>query len=358
MSAPSAKVFQLFQPMAITRARAAPGGTAGSCRPPRDTCARSAAARRLGFAPRRQSMRETADRPSRVGQPARRSATSMKLSVRLFLLVVIAALPIFAMQVHGLLEERAQRKAAIAEQALALARLAAAQQDQFIEGARYLLGGGRPAAGRAQRPRAGGMQRAAGRDPAAVPDDFRPRRGRPGGRPVLLRPAGATCASTSPIATISSARCSEKALAISGFVLGRRSGEPQLNFAYPALDEQGEVSAVVILTYQPRGAVGVVVGHAAAGRRHDQPGRRQRRPARPRPAGARLDRPARARGRVHPHHAGPARGRDGGRRHRWRGAPARLRAAARLGGPVRGRRAALAGRVPRGRPAVLAQRRS
>ena len=63
----------------------------------------------------------------------------MKLSVRLLLLVLITALPILAIQVYELLDEREQRKAAIAEQALDLARLAAAQQDQFIESARNLL---------------------------------------------------------------------------------------------------------------------------------------------------------------------------------------------------------------------------
>jgi len=64
----------------------------------------------------------------------------MKLGIRLLILVLVAALPIFALQVQSLLRDRAERKAAIAEQALSLARLAAAQQDQFIEGARYLLG--------------------------------------------------------------------------------------------------------------------------------------------------------------------------------------------------------------------------
>jgi hypothetical protein len=63
----------------------------------------------------------------------------MKLSVRLLILVLLAALPVLAIQVHGLLQSREQRKSAIAEQALNLARLAAAQQDQFIESARYLL---------------------------------------------------------------------------------------------------------------------------------------------------------------------------------------------------------------------------
>ena len=60
----------------------------------------------------------------------------MKLSVRLLILVLLAALPVLAIQVHELLESREQRKAAIAEQALDLARLSAAQQDPFSEGSR------------------------------------------------------------------------------------------------------------------------------------------------------------------------------------------------------------------------------
>ena len=46
----------------------------------------------------------------------------MKLSVRLLILVLLAALPVLAIQVHGLLQSRDQRKAAIAGQALTLAR--------------------------------------------------------------------------------------------------------------------------------------------------------------------------------------------------------------------------------------------
>jgi hypothetical protein len=63
----------------------------------------------------------------------------MKLRLRLLILVLLAAVPVRAIQVQDILQDREQRKAAIAEQALDLARLAAAQQDQFIESARYLL---------------------------------------------------------------------------------------------------------------------------------------------------------------------------------------------------------------------------
>ena len=168
----------------------------------------------------------------------------MKLSVRLFVLVLIAALPIFAMQVHGLLQDRAQRKAAIAEQALSLARLAAAQQDQFIEGARYLL------AAAAQLP--------------DVREHNPPHCSLRLGEILQLFPTisglGAVDADGHQFCSGSGREpinigdrdyfrraVERKTLAISGFIIGRRSGEPQLNFAYPALDAAGEVAAVVIL---------------------------------------------------------------------------------------------------------------
>jgi PAS domain S-box-containing protein len=172
----------------------------------------------------------------------------MKLSVRLFLLVVIAALPIFAMQVHGLLQDRAQRKVAIAEQAITLARLAAAQQDQFIEGARYLL------AAAAQLPDVHNH------DPAGCSARL--------GEILELFPMISGLGAADPAGNLfcSGRETDEptnisdrgyfqralerKGLAISGFIIGRSSGVPQLNFAFPALDDQGEVRAVVVLTYR------------------------------------------------------------------------------------------------------------
>jgi PAS domain S-box-containing protein len=40
-----------------------------------------------------------------------------------------------------------------------------------------------------------------------------------------------------------------KSLAISGYIIGRQTGRPHLNFAYPALDATGEVRAVVVLAF-------------------------------------------------------------------------------------------------------------
>jgi PAS domain S-box-containing protein len=168
----------------------------------------------------------------------------MKLSVRLFVLVLIAALPIFAMQVHGLLQDRAQRKAAIAEQALSLARLAAAQQDQFIEGARYLL------AAAAQLPDVREQN----------PLDCSMRLGEILQLFPTISGLGAVDADGQQFCSGSGREpinigdrdyfrraMERKTLAISGFIIGRGSGEPQLNFAFPALDAAGEVAAVVIL---------------------------------------------------------------------------------------------------------------
>jgi PAS domain S-box-containing protein len=171
----------------------------------------------------------------------------MKLGIRLLILVMVAALPIFALKVQSLLQDRAERKAAIADQALHLARLAAAQQDQFIEAARYLL------AAAAQFPE---VQK---RDPAGCGRRMAELIGQ---FPTVtglgaVAPDGVQFCSSSGTATGFSLAdrpyfqqaLRSKSLAISGYIIGRVSGKPQLNFAYPALNGAGEVRAVVILAF-------------------------------------------------------------------------------------------------------------
>ena len=171
----------------------------------------------------------------------------MKLSLRLLILVLIAALPVLALQVYGLVDDREQRKAAIAKQAMDLARLAAAQQDQFIEGARSLL------AAAAQLPE--------------VKDRNAPECDRRMAELLVQFPTvagiGAVapdgvqfCSGLTESAGISLANRSyfrqalqNKSLAISGYIIGRQTGRPHLNFAYPALDTDGEVQAVVVLAF-------------------------------------------------------------------------------------------------------------
>jgi Cache domain/HAMP domain len=171
----------------------------------------------------------------------------MKLSVRLLILVLLAALPVLAIQVHGLLQSREQRKSAIAEQALNLARLAAAQQDQFIESARYLLAAAAQMPEVQHRDASGCSARMAellGQFPtvtgigAVAPDGIQ------------------FCSSSGKATGVSLAdrpyfqhALRNKTLAISGYIIGRLSGRPHLNFAYPAIGGTGEVRAVVILAF-------------------------------------------------------------------------------------------------------------
>jgi PAS domain S-box-containing protein len=171
----------------------------------------------------------------------------MKLSVRLLILVLLAALPVLAIQVHELFQSREQRKAAIAEQAVDLARLAAAQQDQFIESARYLL------AAAAQMPEVQGRD-----GPGCSARMAELRRQFPTAAGIgAVGPDGTQfCSSSSQVTGISLAdrpyfqqAARNKRLAISGYIIGRLSGRPHLNFAYPALNGAGELRAVVILAF-------------------------------------------------------------------------------------------------------------
>jgi PAS domain S-box-containing protein len=172
---------------------------------------------------------------------------TMKLGIRLLILVLLAALPVLAIQVQDLLQTREQRKTAIAEQALNLARLAAARQDQFIETARYLL------AAAAQMPEV------RGRDASGCSARMAEmRRQFPTVSGIgAVGPDGVQfCSSSGKVAGISLAdrayfqqAVRNKTLAISGYIIGRMSGEPHLNFAYPAIDGAGEVRAVVVLAF-------------------------------------------------------------------------------------------------------------
>jgi two-component system, sensor histidine kinase len=171
----------------------------------------------------------------------------MKLSVRLLILVLLAALPVLAIQVQELLQSREQRKAAIAEQAMDLARLAAAQQDQFIESSRHLL------AAAAQMPE---VQRRDASGCSARMAELRNQFPRVSGIGALGPDGVQFCSSSGEVAGISLAdrpyfqqALRTKTLAISGYIIGRVSGQPHLNFAYPAIDRAGAVRGVVVLAF-------------------------------------------------------------------------------------------------------------
>jgi len=171
----------------------------------------------------------------------------MKLSVRFLILVLIAALPVLALQVQALLKDREQRRAAIAELALDLARLAAAQQDQFIEGARYLL------VAAAQLPEVQNRQgpecdRRMAELLVQFPTVTSLGAVAPDGVQFCSGLRGSTGISLADRPYFQQA-VQNKTLAISGYLIGRQSGRPQLIFAYPALDAAGEVRAVVVLAF-------------------------------------------------------------------------------------------------------------
>ncbi|MDX1540102.1 MAG: PAS domain S-box protein, partial [Geminicoccaceae bacterium] len=156
--------------------------------------------------------------------------------------------PVFAIQVLDLVDQREQRRERLREQALQLARLAAAQQDQFVEGARYLL------AAVAGLPEVKALD-AAGCDARMI--EFQVRFPSMTGIGIVGLDGRQICSSNEIDPAISIAdreyfqtAIRSKSLALSGYIIGRRTGMPHLNFAYPVLDEaSGEVSAVAILAY-------------------------------------------------------------------------------------------------------------
>lgn len=170
----------------------------------------------------------------------------MQLSLRLLLLVLVAALPVFALQVYNELEERQARRLEAGQALLERARLYAAQIDRFVEGARYLL------VGLAQLPEVRGGDRAAcsARMRAAaaqfpeltgagtIDPDGVSRCSALGGEPVDLsdRPYFREAVE-------------QKRFATSGYQIGRRTNRPSIVFAYPALDEDGAVLSVVVLAF-------------------------------------------------------------------------------------------------------------
>jgi hypothetical protein len=182
----------------------------------------------------------------------------MKLSLRLLILVLLAAVPVLAIQVQDLLQDREQRKAAIAQQALDLARLAAAQQDQFIESARYLL------AAAAQFPEVQDLDRdGCSARMRELLEQFPTITGMSaiGLDGIQFCSGFGSVAPTSLVDRPYFQRAvRNKSLAISGYIIGRQSRRPHLNFAYPALDGAGEVKAVVVLGFALGRLSGALLG--------------------------------------------------------------------------------------------------
>lgn len=171
----------------------------------------------------------------------------MRLGARLSALLLLAALPVLAIQVLDLIEQREQRRERLREQALQLARVAAAQQDQFVEGARYLLTA------------IAGLPEVQELDPAGCHSrlrEFLARFPAVAGIGIVGLDGRQLCSSSEIDPTLSiadreyfQAAIRNRSLALSGYIIGRRTGVPHLNFAYPVLDEDREVRGVAILAY-------------------------------------------------------------------------------------------------------------
>jgi hypothetical protein len=63
----------------------------------------------------------------------------VSLLSRLFVLVAVALLPAIAVQTYNEIELRRSRQVEVQDQALGLARLAAAEQQQMVQGIRQVL---------------------------------------------------------------------------------------------------------------------------------------------------------------------------------------------------------------------------
>jgi two-component sensor histidine kinase len=173
-----------------------------------------------------------------------------KLTVRLLLLVLLAAVPVFLVEAYYELQLREQRRAGIGQQVQQMADLVAGQLDRMIEGAQTML------VTLAQFPSI------RDRDADACSD-------------ILIRltarfptldtmgvagPDGLVfCSSVprSPPVSIADRlyfrRALEtKSLAVSDLLAGQLSGRKLLVLAQPTLDERGAVETVLILTLDPK----------------------------------------------------------------------------------------------------------
>lgn len=169
----------------------------------------------------------------------------MSLALRVVLLTLLAAVPVFLIQVTREVRLREDHVAEILDSARAYAGLAAARTDRFVEGARVLL----VAASRLDSVRGGSRVECfneLARLQAVLPDFP---------AAAAFHPDGNTMCSSNPnpIGTNISDRTyfhetvSKKQFTVSDYVVGRSSGTGTIAFTYPALDDNGNVLAVLLL---------------------------------------------------------------------------------------------------------------
>ena len=192
---------------------------------------------------------------ARSGQPASGDAPLRpfglsKLSVRLLLLVLLAAVPVFAVEAYYELQLREQRRGEIGQQVQQMADLVAGQLDRMIEGAQTMLvtlGQFPSIRERDAETCSDTLIRLTARFPTldtmgvAGPDGVVFCNSLPRSPPLSIvdRPYFRRALET-------------KSLAVSDLLAGQVSGRQLLALAQPTLDDRGAVETVLVLTLDPK----------------------------------------------------------------------------------------------------------
>ena len=167
-----------------------------------------------------------------------------KLSVRLLLLVLLTAVPVFAVEAYYELQLREQRRTEIGQQVQQMADLVAGQLDRMIEGAQTVLVtlGQLPAV---RERDAGGVQRYLDPPAARFPNvDAIGVVGPDGGRRSATAYRGRRACPLADRPYFQRA-LETKSLVVSDLLVGQLSGRKQLALAQPTLDERGAVETVL-----------------------------------------------------------------------------------------------------------------
>ena len=181
---------------------------------------------------------------------APRSFGLSKLSVRLLLLVLLTAVPVFAVEAYYELQLREQRRAEIGQQVQQMADLVAGQLDRMIEGAQTVLvtlGHFPSIRERDAETCKDTLIRLAARFPnldtvgVAGPDGV-----------VLCNSVPRSPALNVADRPYFQRALQSKSLAVSELLVGQVSGRKLLALAQPTLDERGAVETVLILTLDPK----------------------------------------------------------------------------------------------------------
>jgi two-component sensor histidine kinase len=173
-----------------------------------------------------------------------------KLSVRLLLLVLLTAVPVFAVEAYYELQVREQRRTEIGQQVQQMADLVAGQLDRMIEGAQTVL------------VTLGQLPAVRERDPAACNDTLirlAARFPNVDGIGVVGADGVVVCNSIPRSPRVSVAHrpyfqraLETKSLVVSDLLVGQLSGRKQLALAQPTLDERGAVETVLSLALDPK----------------------------------------------------------------------------------------------------------